>query len=146
MEIETDCKALKDVLSNNNISAAHARWRDGILAHNIVAIWHVPGCLNVVADGLSRQWDNTSHTDEPDGSEWSVNPESETLSGLVNNMFTIDKLSPDNQDLHNRFQHEPLFLEVIDAILNTDVNTPVRDRSRACHRAMQYLIDQGKLW
>ena len=70
----------------------------------------------------------------PNGtSEWSVNPESETLSGLVNNMFTIDKLSPDNQDLRNRFQHEPLFLEVIDAILNTDVNTPVRDRSRARH-------------
>ena len=118
MEIETDCKALKDVLSNDNILAAHGRWRDGILAHNIVAIRHVPGCLNGIADGLSRQWDNTSRTDcsEPDGSEWSVNPELETLSGLVNNMFTIDKLSPDNQDLRNCFQHEPLFLEVIDAI------------------------------
>ena len=67
VEIETDCKALKDVLSNDNISAAHARWRDGILAHNIVAIRHVPGRLNVVADRLSRQWDNTSRTDEPNG-------------------------------------------------------------------------------
>ena len=57
VEIETDCKALKDVLSSDTISAAHARWRDRIIAHNIVAVRHVPGRLNVVADGLSRQWD-----------------------------------------------------------------------------------------
>ena len=38
VEIETDCKALKDVLSNDNISAAHARWRDRILTHNIIAV------------------------------------------------------------------------------------------------------------
>ena len=57
VEIETDCKALKDVLSSNTISAAHARWRDRIIAHNIVAVRHVPGHLNVVADGLSHQWD-----------------------------------------------------------------------------------------
>jgi len=55
VEIETDCQALKDVLSNNCISATHAHWRDGIVTHNIVAVRHVPGCLNVVADGLSRQ-------------------------------------------------------------------------------------------
>jgi len=53
IEIETDCQALKDVLSNDNMSAAHARWRDGIIAHNIIAVRHVPGRLNVVADGLS---------------------------------------------------------------------------------------------
>ena len=93
VEIKTDCKALKDVLSNDNISTAHARWRDGILAHNIIAVRHVPGCLNVVADGLSHQWDNADHTLEDDSSSWSVNPESETLSGLVNNMFVVDKLS-----------------------------------------------------
>jgi len=38
IEIETDCQALKDALSNDNMSAAHARWRDGIIAHNIIAV------------------------------------------------------------------------------------------------------------
>lgn len=42
---------------NDHLNAAHARWRDGILAHNIVDVRHVPGKLNVVADGLSRQWE-----------------------------------------------------------------------------------------
>lgn len=68
VEIETDCQALKEVLTNDNLTAAHARWRDGILAHNIVAVRHIPGKLNVVADGLSRQWDNADRTGN-DGSE-----------------------------------------------------------------------------
>jgi hypothetical protein len=35
----------------------HVRWRDGILAHNIIDMWHVPGKLNIIADSLSRQWE-----------------------------------------------------------------------------------------
>lgn len=145
IEIETDCKALKDVLSSDQISSAHARWRDGIIVHNIVAVRHVPGRLNVVADGLSRQWDNTERNDQDD-TQWSVNPDPEATSGLVNDIFTLDKLPQEQQKLRERFQNEPLFLEVIDAILNTDANTPIRDRSRARHRATQYLIKDDKLW
>ncbi|KAG2743047.1 hypothetical protein P692DRAFT_20747766, partial [Suillus brevipes Sb2] len=58
VEIETNCQALKDVLLNDHLSAAHARWRDGILAHNIIDVRHVPGKLNVIADGLSWQWES----------------------------------------------------------------------------------------
>jgi len=43
IEIETDCQALKDVLTNTQPLATHTRWRDGIIAHNIVAVRHVPG-------------------------------------------------------------------------------------------------------
>ena len=79
IEIKTDCQVLKDVLANPQASMTHARWRDGIVAHNIVAIQHVPGRLNVVADGLSRQWDNTKHLPMScDGSEWSVSPDPES--------------------------------------------------------------------
>ncbi len=55
VEIETDCQALRDVLINDKHNAAHARWRDGILAHQIVDVRHVPGKINVVADGISRK-------------------------------------------------------------------------------------------
>lgn len=54
VEIETDCQALRDVLISEKLNAAHARWRDGILAHHIIDVRHVPGKINVVADGLSR--------------------------------------------------------------------------------------------
>jgi hypothetical protein len=52
-EIETDCQALQDVLMSDQLNAAHARWRDGIIAHKIMDMHHVPGKLNVIADGLS---------------------------------------------------------------------------------------------
>ena len=53
---------------NDKLSATHARWRDGILAHQIIDIRHVPGKLNVVADGLSRANERSDH-EEGDGSE-----------------------------------------------------------------------------
>ena len=53
VEVETDCQALRDHLMNDKLSSTHARWRDGILAHQIIDVRHVPGRINVVADGLS---------------------------------------------------------------------------------------------
>lgn len=145
VEVETDCQALRDVVTNDNISAAHARWRDGILAHNIVAVRHIPGKLNVVADGLSRQWDTADRTQE-DGTQWSVDPDPKALSGLVNDMFTVDSIDENYQKLRERFTNEPVFLEVIDAILNIDTRANPRDRSKARHRASQYIVENGRLW
>lgn len=73
VEIETDCQALRDVLLSDNLNAAHARWRDGIIAHRIVDVRHVPGKLNVIADGLSRQWEGQPRDEGmEDGSTWTV--------------------------------------------------------------------------
>jgi RNase H-like domain found in reverse transcriptase len=38
VEVKTDCQALRDTLMNDKLSATHARWRDGVLAHNIVDV------------------------------------------------------------------------------------------------------------
>ena len=43
IEIETDCQALRDHLLNDKLSATHACWRDGILAHQIIDIRHSLG-------------------------------------------------------------------------------------------------------
>jgi len=56
IEIETDCQALRDLLMNDKLSSAHTRWRDGILAYQIIDIRHIKGKNNPVGDGLSRQW------------------------------------------------------------------------------------------
>ncbi|TFY82945.1 hypothetical protein EWM64_g1070 [Hericium alpestre] len=66
--VETDCQALRDVLLSDGLNSIHARWRDGILAYQIIDVKHVPGRLNVVADGLSRKAEGLPHT-ENDGSE-----------------------------------------------------------------------------
>lgn len=145
VEVETDCQALKDVLTNDNLTATHAQWRDGILAHNIIVVRHIPGKLNVVADGLSRQWDNTDRAGN-DGSDWSVNPKPKALTDVVNDVFAIDRVDDKQQKLRQRFANEPMFLEVIDAILNIDMAANPRDRSKARHRASQYIIEDGRLW
>lgn len=46
VEIKTDCQALWDVIANDKLNAAHSRWRDGVLAHHIVVVRHIPGKLN----------------------------------------------------------------------------------------------------
>jgi hypothetical protein len=38
VEVKTDCQALRDVLMNDKLSATHARWRDSVLAHNIIDV------------------------------------------------------------------------------------------------------------
>ncbi len=77
MELETDCQALRDVLVNEKLNPAHARWRDGIIAHQIIDVRHVPGKINVVADGISRDGEGRPRTDS-DGSEFSVSADWES--------------------------------------------------------------------
>jgi hypothetical protein len=61
VEIETDCQALRDVMLSDNLNATHARWRDGVLSHQIVDVRHIPGRINLVGDGLSRKDEDLPH-------------------------------------------------------------------------------------
>jgi len=144
VEIETDCQALRDVMLNDKLNAAHARWRDGILAHQIIDVRHVPGRINVVADGISRKWEGTPRQGG-DGSEWTVCEDWEANTGLTNDILHVST-NDDITTLRERFKNEPAFAEVIDAILMIKDSRSVRDRRRARHRASQYLIEDGKLW
>ena len=146
VEVETDCQALRDHLMNDKLSATHARWRDGILAHQITDVRHVPGRLNVVADGLSRASEGAAH-EEGDGSEWTVSEDWEANTGLTHDIFhTSEAHTPEMSRLRERFKNEPIFAEVIDAILELDQGTNLRQRRRARHRAAEYMITEEKLW
>lgn len=142
VEIETDCQALRDVLANDKLNATHARWRDGILAHHITDVRHIAGKINVVADGISRMHEGTLPQTN-DGSSWSVCEDWETEGGLINDIFTI---SDDAAILRARFTDDPIFLEVIDALMDIDLLTDETTRRRARHRAEEYFIENGRLW
>ena len=146
IEVETDCQALRDHLMNDKLSATHARWRDGISAHQIIDVRHMPGRLNVVVDGLSRAGEGTEH-EEGDGSEWTVSEDWESDKGLVHDIFLLtDANAPEITKLRDRFKEEPIFTEVIDAILDLDQGANLRTRKCARHRASEYMIEEGKLW
>ena len=143
VEVETDCQALRDVLMNNKLSATHARWRDGVLAHNIVDVRHIPGITNI-ADGISCQYEDTPKAGN-NGSEWDVDSDWESGAGLVYGVNSI-AISPTTQTLRDRFATTPLFRDVIDALEGIQSGLGLRERKRARHRADRYMIEDGKLW
>jgi hypothetical protein len=147
VELETDCQALRDHLLSTTLNSTHARWRDAVLAHNIVDVRHRPGRLNVVADGLSRKFVNTPK-EQGDGHEWTVSEDWEARTKLANDILIIHTTQPEStySALRARFADEKVFLEVIDAILELDHGESLRVRKRAKHKAKGYMIDEGKLW
>ena len=143
VEVETDCQALRDVLMNDKLSATHARWRDGVLAHNIIDVRHIPGVTNI-ADGISRQYENTPKSGN-DGSNWEVDSDWESGAGLVYGINCVS-IPPSTQNLRDRFETTPLFRDVIDALEGIQSGLGLRERKRARHRSARYMIDEGKLW
>ena len=145
VEIETNCQALHDVLLNDKLNATHTRWQDSIISYNITDVRHVPGKINVVTDGISRKWEGTP-SQVGDGSEWTVSKDWEERTGLTNDILEVD-VCKEHQRLRARFEKEPLFAQVVDAIFGIqNKSTSICDKRRARHRAEQYLIEEGKLW
>jgi hypothetical protein len=88
VEIEMDCQALRDTLLSKKLSTVHACWQDRILAHQIIDVQHIPGKANVVADGLSCQWEDQPEQEE-DGHEWTVNQDRDEMVGLTNDTLLM---------------------------------------------------------
>jgi len=147
VELETDCQALRDHLLNDKISSTHARWRDGVLAHQITDVRHRPWKLNPVADGLSRKFVNVPVADG-DGHEWTVSEDWEARTGIVNDILQIAGVSPTSGSLEmlERFKEEKVFQEIVRSILELDQGKSLRDRKRARHKAKGYMIEGNKLW
>ena len=80
-----------------------------------------------------------------DGSHWTVSEDWEASTGLTHDIFLItDPSSPEATNLREHFKDEPLFLEVVEALLELDQGKEIRLRKRARHRASEYLIASGK--
>lgn len=89
IELETDCQAMRDTLLSDKLNATHVRWRDGVLAYHIVDVRHRPGITNTAADAISRQFTDTSKSDD-DGHLETVSPNWEEQRGLENDIWAIE--------------------------------------------------------
>ena len=151
IEIETDCQALRDCLLQEKMSLHHSRWKESILAHNIIDIRHRPGIENPVADGLSRMWQNRKR--QPgDGSNWSVLPDWEAIRGIQNDILSVDvpplptNDNPQQYELADRFKGDTFFEPIIHHLLGGNAGSNILERRRAMHRAKGFTIERGKLW
>ena len=143
VKVETDCQALRYVLMNDKLLATHARWRDIVLAHNIVDVRHIPGVTNI-ADKISRQYENTLKSGD-DSSSWDLNSDWESNAGLEYGINHIsESISIPTQKL--RFATTPLFWDVVNALEGIQSGLGLRERKRAKHHSTKYMIEDGKLW
>jgi RNase H-like domain found in reverse transcriptase len=147
IKIKMDCQVLQDTLLSEKPSAVHTCWQDGILAHQIIDVQHMPGKINIVANGLSRQWQGHAPL-KGDGATWTVNPDTNNMVGLTNNILaTMDTNSHEQiTALKQHLRNEHLFIEVIDAITAQDSTKTVKERKHTCHRVSQYVIKSRRLW
>jgi len=76
-----------------------------------------------VADGLSRASEGTPN-EKDDGSEWTVSEDWESSKGLTHDVFhTSNTNTAEMTRLRERFRDEPIFAEVVDAMLELDQGT-----------------------
>lgn len=96
--VETDCRAVRGLLSNSKLAASTARWQEQIAAYtNVSEFRHRPGKGNVVADALSRAKIGPEPTDDEQG-------DSAALMLLAVDQKTAELL--------HRFRSDPLYAMV----------------------------------
>ncbi|QRV79931.1 Retrovirus-related Pol polyprotein from transposon opus [Ceratobasidium sp. AG-Ba] len=151
IEIETDCKALADLLGNKKLSTTHERWRESIIAHRIVDVRHRPGAENPVCDALSRVW-QYREDEHVQGREWSVEPEWEAHKGLLAEVSLLLE-DDESRKVLERFEHDPYFGEIVQYLVLGGVagddlarSSVERAQKRAAHRAVGFEVAEGKLW
>ncbi|CEL53469.1 Retrovirus-related Pol polyprotein from transposon opus OS=Drosophila melanogaster GN=pol PE=4 SV=1 [Rhizoctonia solani AG-1 IB] len=150
IEIETDCKALADLLGNNKLNLTHERWRESITARNIVAVRHKPGTENVVCDRLSRMYEGREDKNAGPGRDRDVDPGWESIHDLVNDLYLLTS-DTDTKELLNRYGDDDYFRDIVLHLLYEAGAEPkneeeARDWKQRAHRAEGYLVENGKLW
>lgn len=146
IELETDCQALRDCLVQEKMSVHHSRWKESILAHNIIAIRHRPGIENPVADGLSRMWEGRPRTDT-DGSHYTVLADWEANKGISNDILSIsDTQNALRHPLETHFANDIFFTPIIHHLLGKTAGDTPSDKRKAAHRAKDFMIAENKLW
>ena len=97
----------------------------------------------MVADGLSHAREGVK--EDGDGSRWMVCEDWEAVTGLMHDIFQVAIIG-DTEELQFRFAGESIFLDVIELLLKLDEKHSMRERRRVKHWALEYMINEGRLW
>ena len=138
-KLEMDCQALHNVLTNDKLNATHVRWKESVLVHNIVEVWHRPGKSNGAADRISRWFVGVEDT-KGDGHKWLVNENWEATTGLTHDLFQITTLDK-HKALQVRFKNEPMFSTILEALQELEHGSDVHEKRKVRHRAREYMIE-----
>ncbi|QRV97007.1 Retrovirus-related Pol polyprotein from transposon opus [Ceratobasidium sp. AG-Ba] len=152
IELETNCKALADLLGNDKLKSTHEQWRESIIARHIVAVRHKPGTENRVCDALSRMYESRPDDNTGPGVNESVDPGWESAKALINDVCHLLHDSESAQ-LLKRFENDHFFTDILLHLVfdttedgKTDSAEELRAKRRRAHRAEDYVIEGGKLW
>ncbi len=143
IEIETNCLALQDSMTNSNLSATHARWLEYVLSFNIVDVRHIPGSTNLVCDALSRKG--------TDGSATSVSLDWFSSDGLAFDIYSAGVVPEDASDttshLLEQLKGVPAYTKIIKALgLLEESSEDSSNTWHAEHWAAEYMVEDGRLW
>ena len=144
VELETDCQALRDTLTNDKLNVTHARWKESVTQHYIVDVRYRPGKDNKAADGISRQFTGLPKV-PGDGHNWTVGEDWYANNGLSHDVYQITTMA-EHEQLRARFAAEPMFTSILDALLELDHGKSPREQRKAKHRAKDFMIEGKKLW
>ena len=135
----------QDCLLQEKMSVHHSHWKESILAHNIISIFHCPIVENPVADGLSRMWEGQERTGT-DSSRWSVLPNWEASKGIANDILSISYVPLPTHSLEAQFTGDIFFEPIVKHLLGHNVGSTPPEWRKAAHRATGFIIIDDKLW
>jgi hypothetical protein len=65
--------------------------------------------------------------------------------GVKHDLFMVE-VPDEHVALWECFASKPMFMQIINALLELDHGTCLRDQKHAQHNAVNYQIQEGKLW
>ena len=74
-----------------------------------------------------------------------MSPDWEGSEGLILGIHQVMVLK-ETEDLVTWFVNEPMFQTVVEALELINREATAREKKRAQHQALEYMIEEGKLW
>ncbi|SAM81929.1 uncharacterized protein UBRO_20256 [Ustilago bromivora] len=143
----TDCTVLRDILRSEKMPAAHARWREQLLAHNVIEVHHYARCRHLLAQGLSHQKSaSVDESQEPLEDAGYAFVRAISADDLASESQSLAQryieLDPQASELLKRFEGDEL--EPLLHLLLLEPPMPQQQQVRLRHQA-SYVLHKGEL-